>query len=187
MQMNRHSLSSRRSRLLLILGVMFFLSATLLMVSLQRKNGRPIQMKPLSQDGILYKVTRLKSQNGMEGDDLVEVWDEQKNELLWKNWIYRHDSSCERCPKEPVFITDIQVQGDLLIIKNNQGEYYRVEKKTGRAPGVLPLAFRITDINRCPSGTMSGSGHPAVLFPLSNKFQLMFCGFQRKKGNYHFP
>ena len=128
----------RLSRLAIVLSVLLA-SATAI-----AKRSAPKDVAPVTADGIVYKiphfgVTHAKDQNG----GFVQAWDAKTNKLLWDRMVYRivYDRDIESDVQD-VFITEIQVGGEKLLVTNEADEKFEMDLPTGAVRALTPLNER---------------------------------------------
>lgn len=122
-----------------LLGI--FLVGILLSSPVQAKRAGPKDVPPVTVGGVQYRVPHFgvfhgKPQNGGH----VQAWDLKSNQMLWDRVVYRirYEPKLETDVQD-VFITEIQVRGEHLFVKNERSEEFEMDLWSGRVRALSPL------------------------------------------------
>ena len=91
--------------------------------------------------GVQYKVPHFgafhgKAQNG----GYVQAWDIKSKQMLWDRLVYRirYDPKLEKDVHD-VFIAEIRVRGERLLVKNERSEEFEMDLSSGRVRALTAL------------------------------------------------
>ena len=90
------------------------------------KRAAPNPVKPLVHDGVEYSAPM-----GVEKMGVIEARDAKSKALLWAQKIYRikYNPDLER-DVQWVFIKEIEIEDESLIVINERGQKYALDLKT---------------------------------------------------------
>jgi hypothetical protein len=82
-----------------------------------------------------------KAQNG----GYVQAWDVKSKQMLWDRVVYRirYDPKLEKDVQD-VFIAEIQVRGELLLVKDERSEVFEMDLSSGRVRALTALGPNTT-------------------------------------------
>lgn len=109
----------------IVFALVILLILTLLpMSSIQAKRFAPAPVEPIHFEGIRYEVS---------GMGVVLAWDEENNQELWKNTIYKVSyNPILETDVQDVWITKLEIANGVLLVTNEGSATYKVDLKTGK-------------------------------------------------------
>lgn len=95
----------------------------IILTPLFAKRVAPKVVKPIIHNGIEYRASNKMG--------LIEAWDLTKRLKLWEKRVYRVSINplMERDVQD-IFITELKMEGDKLVISNEQDNKYSLDLKT---------------------------------------------------------
>ena len=114
-------------KVLTVIGSFIFLFLLFCTNPVLAKRLTPSPVEDAVFNQIRYSVTSTIEEMGY-----VKAWDVQNNKLLWNKKIYEitYDNSLERDVQD-AYITNLRVEDNKLLVKNEGGNVYKVDLKTG--------------------------------------------------------
>jgi hypothetical protein len=121
-----------------LLGVF---SGMVLAGTVQAKRAAPDDVPPVTAGGVQYRVPHFGAFHGQaQNGGYVQAWDVKSKRMLWDRVVYRirYDPRLEKDVQD-VFITEIQVHGERLLVKNERAEEFEMDLPSGRVRALTPL------------------------------------------------
>lgn len=108
------------------------------------KRIAPRDVEPVTAGTTTYRVPHFGASHGQDQNGgFVQAWDARTRTLLWDRRVYRtvHDPGTEGDAQD-VFITEIRVAGEKLLVTNEASERFEMDLASGRVRALTPLAGR---------------------------------------------
>jgi outer membrane protein assembly factor BamB len=106
-------------------------------VSAFAKRGAPKPVSPVVWEGVEYRAPLDAEHMGH-----VQAIDINSGRKLWETKVYRvWIMPLLETDVQWIFITNLQVHGRQLLVRNEAGKVYKLDLKTGRVDGVTPFWF----------------------------------------------
>jgi len=93
--------------------------------TVQAMRTMPSNVAPVSKDGIRYEAPI----DAMSPHAIVQAWDEKTNKKLWEKTIFTNKEN-PRMETDYIFIRTLQIDGNKLIITDENKQQYQLDLKT---------------------------------------------------------